>query len=334
MKKEKEFSEITIEEQEKIKKKLQKAIENFDPKHPKLSDEINKTIRLGVNSGVKELFNIGCELAYVATLNHYKKIATKFQDPPRTEIEDLVNLVLFATIREHIQNYDGIHSLYTYFDPYVKSTFMKAREKGRGRILSKYYIDCNVTIQKARAELKNNGFTNVSSVDLSNWIRIYMDKEISSTTIERIDELDVSVESLEAKPVPLPDKTGEDPLKCLKQNVYEEKFQNTINILSNRHKDFMTAALEFTDRTGTVPTYDDAYEICCSFIPNVTKEQAIRLMRAAFSESRRHNRRYKKTAGGAPINKMRSEQDLQIMEQEEQDIEDALQNIDDFFDDF
>ena len=242
MKEEKNSVKITIEEQKKIKKKLQEAIKNFDPKHPKLSDEINMTIRLGVNSGVKELFDIGCELAYVATVNRYKKIAAKFQDPPRTVIEDFIYLELFATIREHIQNYDGIHSLYTYFDPYVKSTFMKVREKGRGNVLSKYYIDCNVTIQKAREELKNNGFTNVSPVDLSNWIRIYMGKEVSSTTIERIDELDVSIESLEAKPTPLPDKTNEDPLKCLKQNMYEEKFQNTINILSNRHKDFMAAA--------------------------------------------------------------------------------------------
>ena len=333
MEKEKRLIELSIEEQEHIMKIMNDAIAQFDPRHPKLSDEANMAIRMGVNSGIEELFDIGCELAYKATLNHYKKLAKNYQDPPRTAVEDLVNSELYITIREHIKNFDGIHSLYTYFDPYVTSAFMKAKERGRGNILTKYYMDSSVTIKRARSILGSNGFTDVSSVDLSEWIRLYMNKDISALTIERIDEMDVTIESIDARPTSVSDPTSEDPAKILKNNKYEEKFKNTLGFLSDRHKMFMAAALDFTDRTGLVPTYEDAYEICKSFAPDITKDQAVRLMRGAYSEVKRHNTRYKKHRNEAPINNMRSKEDIKIMEEQEMDIEASLQDIMAFFDD-
>ena len=332
MEKDKNLVNLSLEEQQKIKTDMRNAISCFDPKNPKLSDELNMDIRLAVNSGVKELIDTGCELAYLATLNHYKKLAVKYQDPPRTEIEDLVNLELFSTIRDHIKNFDGIHSLFTFFDPYVKATFMKAREKGRGHVLTKHYMDSSVIIIRARRQLTGAGLTNVSSLDLSKWIKIHMNKDISPTTIERIDDLTVNVESLDGMVKEVADPTVGDPSKLVIQSKSEEKFWNTVEALSDRHKAFMAAALDFTDRTGCSPTAADALEICKTFIPDVTSDQATRLMRAAYTEFKRYNRRYRKHED-TPINNMRMFEDIQIMENEEKDIENALMDDTGFFED-
>lgn len=159
-----------------------------------------------------------------------------------------------------------------------------------------------------------------------------MNKDISPTTIERIDDLTVNVESLDGMVKGVADPTVGDPSKLVIQSKSEEKFWNTVEALSDRHKAFMAAALDFTDRTGCSPTAADALEICKTFIPDVTSDQATRLMRAAYTEFKRYNRRYRKHED-TPINNMRMFEDIQIMENEEKDIESALMDDIGFFED-
>ena len=53
---------LTKKQQTEIRNRLMDVYENVDPIKPKVSMETQEDIRLAVNSGVKELFDLGCQI--------------------------------------------------------------------------------------------------------------------------------------------------------------------------------------------------------------------------------------------------------------------------------
>lgn len=98
---------LTKKQQTEIRNRLMDVYENADPAKPKVSMKTQEDIRLAVNSGVKELFDLGCLTAMALIKPHYARLAVKYQDIPRTTVEDLVNAPLYETVRDNIKNYNA-----------------------------------------------------------------------------------------------------------------------------------------------------------------------------------------------------------------------------------
>ena len=316
--KNKEFV-LTKKQQTEIRNRLMDVYENVDPIKPKVSTETQEDIRLAVNSGVKELFDLGCLTAMALIKPHYARLAVKYQDAPRTTVEDLVNAPLYETVRDNIRNYNAKYTLITYFERPVISAFMKAREEARGCIMTKYYMDTAVIIKRAERELEGLDITDISDADLSQWIKTKYNKDVSAVTIGRIHDMTKNESSIDGMSTQIADPSMADPAAILMKKERQEEFQKSIKSLSERHSCFIEAALEYTAATGEAPkTAAQAYEICKTFLPSITKEQALRLMRASFREFGRYHRRYRSDEITDNVSGMMD--DVQIMEREEYEI--------------
>lgn len=310
---------LTKKQQTEIRNRLMDVYENADPTKPKVSMKTQEDIRLAVNSGVKELFDLGCLTAMALIKPHYARLAVKYQDIPRTTVEDLVNAPLYETVRDNIKNYNAKYALITYFEKPVVSAFMKAREEARGCIMTKYYMDTSVIIKRAKRELERLGITEISDVDLSQWIKVKYNKNISAVTIGKIHDMTKNESSIDGMSTQIADPSMADPATIMMEKERQEEFQKSIKSLSERHSCFIEAALEYTATTGEAPkTAAQAYEICKTFLPNVTKEQALRLMRASFREFGRYHRRYRSDEIADNASDMMD--DVWIMEREEYEL--------------
>ena len=313
--KNKEFV-LTKKQQTEIRNRLMDVYENVDPIKPKVSTETQEDIRLAVNSGVKELFDLGCLTAMALIKPHYARLAVKYQDAPRTTVEDLVNAPLYETVRDNIRNYNAKYTLITYFERPVISAFMKAREEARGCIMTKYYMDTAVIIKRAERELEGLDITDISDADLSQWIKTKYNKAV---TIGRIHDMTKNESSIDGMSTQIADPSMADPAAILMKKERQEEFQKSIKSLSERHSCFIEAALEYTATTGEAPkTAAQAYEICKTFLPSITKEQALRLMRASFREFGRYHRRYRSDEITDNVSGMMD--DVWIMEKEEYEL--------------
>ena len=316
--KNKEFV-LTKKQQTEIRNRLMDVYKNVDPIKPKVSTETQEDIRLAVNSGVKELFDLGCLTAMALIKPHYARLAVKYQDAPRTTVEDLVNAPLYETVRDNIRNYNAKYTLITYFERPVISAFMKAREEARGCIMTKYYMDTAVIIKRAERELEGLDITDISDADLSQWIKTKYNKDVSAVTIGRIHDMTKNESSIDGMSTQIADPSMADPATILMKKERQEEFQKSIKSLSERHSCFIEAALEYTATTGEAPkTAAQAYEICKTFLPSITKEQALRLMRASFREFGRYHRRYRSDEITDNVSGMID--DVWIMEKEEYEL--------------
>ena len=254
--------------------------------------------------------------SYKATL---RKTCGKYQDIPRTTVEDLVNAPLYETVRDNIRNYNAKYTLITYFERPVISEFMKAREEARGCIMTKYYMDTAVIIKRAERELEGLDITDISDADLSQWIKTKYNKDVSAVTIGRIHDMTKNESSIDGMSTQIADSSMADPAAILMKKERQEEFQKSIKSLSERHSCFIEAALEYTVTTGEAPkTAAQAYEICKTFLPSITKEQALRLMRASFREFGRYHRRYRSDEITDNVSGMMD--DVWIMEKEEYEL--------------
>lgn len=283
--------------------------------NPKIDEKTQEDIRLAANCGVKELFDIACLVAMAVIKPNCLKIANKYQEPPYVLVEDLLNAPLYEVIRDNIKNYNAKFALFTYFNSYVKHAFMIAREEGRGSGKTKYHMDTLVIINRAKNELKAEGFDNVSAPDLSKWIELHYGKDISPTTITKLCETNVkilSIEGMEKKQIE--NLRSPDPAKVFEEKARKETFRKSIRELDRRHALFLEAALEFIEETGEIPkTQSHAIEICEKFMgKKIPRIQAERIMRGAFKQ---YVRRYKLNKGKSCGICMFD--DIQIMENNE-----------------
>lgn len=308
--------ELTRSQQNKLKKRLTSVYNDIiEEQKPKIDVTIQEDIRLAVNSGKKELFDLGCIVAMTAIKPYYLALAIKYQNPPNITVEDLLNAPLYEVVRENIKNYNAKYSLVTYFERYLRHAFMSARIECLGGEWSKYYMDTNVIVKRAEEELEAEGLYDVSAPDLSKWIEINLNKDISATTILKLREMNMPVISLDGMERQFTDIKADDPAKIYEEKERLEDFYKSINELDEFYAKFFRVALEYIEETGEIPeTETQAFNICKKFMKKVTKPQAGRIMKNAFKEYARRNR--EKDGKASKLRGMRIIEDIQIMDEE------------------
>ena len=302
--------------------KIQNSIDNFDSREPKLSKEEQLWIREATNRNSERLYNQGSLFAFKAIETHYKKVADKYKDFGRTEKEDLMS-ELYIAVHTNIYKYDGIHSLFTFFDPIVSSTFMITRGTGRGGGISKYYQDVGVTIKRAERELLAKGFDNYTVLDVRDYIKVRYGKNISESTIERYNQYSQDVESIDAFEKQIASEGMGNPENiCLEQEKKVEFYQG-LEKLSPRHKLFVIKELEYISKHGDSPSAQKVFDMMKDECENLTLLEATQIQRAAHIELRSYFTRKKKRE--IPVNKMRTlTTDFDLLAEDEQNIIDAV----------
>lgn len=318
-------SALTKSEKQKLTENIKKSMETFNPSRPKLSPEEQRWIREATNAGCPELYNLGSLFAYTAIKTHYENTARRYLDRNRTEMEDLMN-ELYVTVHTNIARYDGVHSLFTFFDPLVNSSFMVARNVGRGGMMTKYYHDVGVTITRARRELAAKGFSEPSILDVRDYIKLHYDQSISESTIERYGTYSQDVEYLDANER-MQACPEDDPEKQVIENEEKQEFHQNLAKLSPRHRLFVIKELEYINLHGDMPTPEEVLALIHEDGYDMTLHEATQIQRASHIELR--GLLTKKKRKEAPVNYMLTlERDYSILEEEEQNVIDAMANGD------
>lgn len=289
-KKTKDKIQITEERKEELYKELNDYLDTFDKKNPKLTEETQLAVRDAANSGDKDLFDLATIVAYTAIGNHYRKRAYSYKQYSNTEINDLMS-ELYIVINENIIRYDGVHSLFTFFNPYINRAFMIAREKGLGVQLTKYYQDMGVLISRAYSDLAANDFDNPSVSDLSEYIKLEYGRKVSEKTILTWQQQRQPVSSLdsETSPIIISDRDDYHPEKSLENEEEMNEFYDSFDKLTARHKDIITLELKFDEENNRMPTIRELTKLMNkanddSFTENEVKS----LRRAAHKEFKSH----------------------------------------------
>lgn len=281
---------LTIEERNDIKNQLEGYIDGFDKTNPKLSPEMQIAVRQAANSGNKELFDLACIVAYTAIENHYKRRAFSYKQYSNTEINDLMD-ELFIVISEKIADYDGVHSLFTFFDPYINRAFMIARERGLGVQLTKYYQDMGVLISRAYSDLSAKDYDNPSITDISDYIKIYYGRNVSEKTILSWRDQRQPISSLDSlsSPIVVNDRTDDHPEKALESNEELREFYDSFEKLTTKHKEIIRCELEFDEVNNRTPTARELTELFNEKTNDHFSENEIKsLRRAAHKEFKNH----------------------------------------------
>lgn len=281
---------LTTKEKDNIKNELEDYIDNFDKMNPKLSSETQIAVREAANSGDKDLFDLACIVAYTAIENHYRRRAFSYKQYSNTEISDLMD-ELFIVISEKIIDYDGIHSLFTFFDPYINRAFMIARERGLGVQLTKYYQDMGVLISRAYSDLSAKDYDNPSITDISDYIKIYYGRNVSEKTILSWREQRQPISSLDSlsSPIVINDRTDDHPEKALENNEDLKEFYDSFEKLTIKHKELIRCEIEFDEANNRTPTVRELTKLFNEKTGDKFTETEVKsLRRAAHKEFKNH----------------------------------------------
>lgn len=314
---------LTEDEKQKLYNDIQNAIKGFDASSPKLTKKEQMWIRKSTNCGDDKLYNAGSLFAYTAIKSHYYKVAIKYNDYARTSTEDLMS-ELYIAVHVNIHKYDGKHSLFTFFDPIVTSAFMIAKGAGRGGMMSKYYHDVGVTIRRAEQELKAAGFNDPSLLDIRDYIFVKFKKTISEATIERYYKYSQDIESIDASEKQYAAEDETDPELAVIEQERKIEFYEGVNKLTPRYRLYIITELEYISMYGKQPAVKVVYEKMKTQCDNLTMYEARQIQRAAHIELRSFFDK-KRKKNELPLNTMKTlEADLDIIEEDEQIIVDAI----------
>lgn len=317
---------LTQAEEDELYNKIQNSIDNFNPREPFISLEEQQWIRIATNSGSDRLYNQGSLFAYTIIKNRYEKLADKYQDSFRTEKEDLMS-ELYIAVHTNIYKYNGVHPIFTFFDPIVNAAFTIARGTGKGGGMSKYYQDVGVTIRRAENELSAKGYDNPSILDVRDYIKVRYGKNISESTIERYKKYAQDVESMDGSEKQFASDGIGDPEDIVMEEEKKLEFYKGLDKLSPRHRLLVMVELEHISKTGENPSIQEIFSAMKDQCENLTTLEVTQIQRAAHIELRGYFTRKKKR--DLPVNKMRTlTTDFALLAEDEQNIVDAMANSD------
>ena len=307
------------------KKKLKKTLESKGNKEPK--EKIFQEIKQAASAGDEELRKLASLLAFESVKNYYNnKKAPAYVENGRTSKEDLQS-ELFLVILENIEKYNGENGLFAFFEPYVRNSFMKARERGRGIQMTKYYQDMGVLIVKAKKEISKYGLYNPTPIDIADYIKVKMNRPVSPYAVEswlnvhsHEKSIDDMIHTLEERNDSYqPEKTT---IKREEQRIFYEK----INQLTPVSRKLILLEVEYTEEYGIVPSFDDISSDILLMFPELTKQMAEARLTDAHNELKAIVKGTKRKLKRLPLNHMMKSEDLkEVSEELFMDIETAME---------
>lgn len=278
------------EKQQKLLHELNKEIDlrrdPTDRKKPPITAELRHKIRDAAASDCADLQQAAAQLAYTATYNHFRIMATRYLDASRTEIDDLMQSFYLA-VAQALPRYDGEHTLITYLRPFAVHEFSAARGNGQGNHLTRYYRNISLFILRAMRALESSGQMDPTNDSISAYIKCRFGKSISPKTIENYRRLAFAEIPVGEMPNA---QTDDSPEAHVLRTEISEEVRSLIRHMSAPAKQYMEQVLEYIRKYDTAPTMAQRIEMCHTLQPELTQAQCQALIRSAAREfARAHN---------------------------------------------
>lgn len=320
-----EKSTVTESEKNALIAAILARQEDKKEKKKALTAELQELLRKGVGSGDAEIEQLCCLLAYEATETFYSKKAAAYVDKSRTEFGDLQS-ELYILISQNLHKYNGKHSLFTFFDPLVKRSFAKARDRGRGLNSTRYFRDLGPFITKAQEDLKKLGLDNPTPMDLSDYIRVKRGKTIAESTIEQwiiAHKTDTSLSDM--GDVFRDTNENNSPEASLIKSEETDEFYAAISKTSPASQEILLAEVSHIEKKGLIPTVKDLYPTLLQTHPGLRLQEAELLITHAHNELKSVLTGHKRKPRRLPLNKAKVDVgQLQLFEEDDDNILKAL----------
>lgn len=280
---------MTEEKQKQLKERLYHTLERITPKEPKLTYEENADIREAVNCGIKDLFDLGCMVAYKAISPRFTRVALSYRDKDgRTTLEDLLQ-ELWVVILSDIKRYDPAYDLLTFFTPRVNKAFIETKYKGKGIGMTTYFQSVGITINRAIREINKRGYDNPSPQDIKDQIWLDSDgkKTVSVTTIKRYLDSEISVSTLDGKEntVYSSDDKYDNPEKGTIKREESILFKKTLDSMSPVYRCVIETEMACLDKNEDISNEKKLIPIIQGNVAyNLNKLDTMKLIRSAHTE--------------------------------------------------
>ena len=254
---------LTSKEKEKLKKDLGTTLRKIEKiNHKQLDDQEQMNVRIAANSNDKDLFDLACLVAFRLLYNRNTRESNKYSHSGTMDTDDYLSET-YIVIAENIKNYDGIHSLFTFFNILITKRFVELRNEGDSIPSSRRYEIMNINIKKAEREIgRKTGNYNPTPSDISEYLKIFHGKNYGEQAIIRCKELknpSTSFENVEEIMKSYDEFGNPERVAIIKEKT--EQFEEALNGLDKLSKLLILKEIEYMDTYIELPSANDLYNM-------------------------------------------------------------------------
>lgn len=250
-------------QKKKLKEDLGTTLRKIEKvNHKQLSDEEQMNVRIAANSNDKDLFNLACLLTFRLLYNKNKRESNRYAHSPNIDSEDYLSET-YIIISNHLKEYDGVHSLFTYFNSLITKRFVELTNESSTIPSTRYYELMSINIKKAKRAIgRRTGNYNPSYSDISEYLKIFENKHYNEQSIMKCEELKnpaTSFESIDGIMKSYNDDGDPERATLLKEKA--EEFEKALNGLDHLSKILIEKEIEYMESYIEMPTAIDLYNM-------------------------------------------------------------------------